>query len=143
MKETVIHHPHSMVSVATAIWDTMSEVDNTWHTKYTYPILITPYWFPSDVMFRPSLDPRLLFVHGKESLVHTVCACIKSPQKSWGFGYHRKITVITSYTLRKPIHILFCPHAVRLCAFIISPPIVGREYLIRNIYGSTQHMRRQ
>ena len=28
-----------------------------------------------------SLDPRLLFVRGKESLVRTVCACVKNPVK--------------------------------------------------------------
>ena len=28
-----------------------------------------------------SLDPRLLFVCGKESLVRTVCACVKNPVK--------------------------------------------------------------
>ena len=58
----------------------------------------------------------------------------QKPQKSWGFGYYRKLTVITSYTLRKPIRILFCRHAVRPCAFIINPTHRG-ERVYDVLYG--------
>ena len=55
---------------------------------------------------------RLLFVHGKESLVTTVYSCVKSPQKSWGV----QISPLNYCSLLRihawTICILFGPHTV-------------------------------
>ena len=51
-------------------------------------------------MYKSSLEPRLSFVGGKESLVHTVCACINisvnfSVKLS---GYYQRTRGLDTYT---------------------------------------------